>query len=131
MSDAAPIRTTPGRWFVDCPVGADPRANHGQRAGRPRFRGRYDPQPMHIDKTSAGAGRFGGLIAISWHTGRLVMIELKALLDQLLSAPAFALMRAVDDYFLKITPSLEYSNWANQNKPFVPAEPSRPPMGCV
>jgi len=37
------------------------------------FAARYDPQPMHVDATSADKGPFGGLIASGWHTAALVM----------------------------------------------------------
>lgn len=75
MNDASPIRTAPGRYFEDYPVGAI-------YTGGPitvgeqdilDFARRYDPQPMHIDKASAEAGPFGGLIASGWHTGSLMM----------------------------------------------------------
>jgi len=69
------VRTTPGRYFEDYPVGA-------VYAGGPvtvseeeilEFARRYDPQPMHVDKAAAEAGQFGGLIASGWHTGSLTM----------------------------------------------------------
>ncbi|HWD59842.1 MAG TPA: MaoC family dehydratase [Stellaceae bacterium] len=75
MNDAAPIRTTPGRYFEDYPVGA-------VYGGGPitvseaeilDFARRYDPQPMHVEKAAAEAGPFGGLIASGWHTGSLMM----------------------------------------------------------
>jgi acyl dehydratase len=75
MNDAGPIRTAPGRWFEDYPVGA-------VYVGGPitvseqdilDFARRYDPQPMHVDKASAATGPFGGLIASGWHTGSLMM----------------------------------------------------------
>jgi acyl dehydratase len=75
MNDASPIRTTPGRWFEDYPVGA-------VYIGGPievseedilDFARRYDPQAMHVDKAAAEAGPFGGLIASGWHTGSLMM----------------------------------------------------------
>lgn len=65
----------PGRYFEDYPVGA-------VFTGGPitvgedeilDFARRYDPQPMHIDKTAAEAGQYGGLIASGWHTGALMM----------------------------------------------------------
>ena len=37
------------------------------------FAARYDPQPMHVDKTAAESGMFGGLIASGWHTAAMVM----------------------------------------------------------
>lgn len=73
MSDD--VRTRPGRYFEDYPVGA-------VYAGGPitvseaeivDFARRYDPQPMHIDRAAAEAGPFGGLIASGWHTGSLMM----------------------------------------------------------
>ncbi|MCC2977887.1 MaoC family dehydratase N-terminal domain-containing protein [Sphingomonas sp. PL-96] len=33
----------------------------------------YDPQPMHVDRDAAAAGRFGGIIASGWHVAALVM----------------------------------------------------------
>lgn len=33
----------------------------------------YDPQPIHIDRTFAAAGPFGGLIASGWQTCGLMM----------------------------------------------------------
>jgi acyl dehydratase len=75
MNDASPIRTTPGRWFEDYPVGAvyvgGPVAVSEQDILD--FARRFDPQPMHVDKASAEAGPFGGLIASGWHTGSLMM----------------------------------------------------------
>jgi acyl dehydratase len=75
MNDASPIRTQPGRYFEDYPVGA-------VYVGGPievseqdilDFARRFDPQPMHVDKSAAEAGPFGGLIASGWHTGSLMM----------------------------------------------------------
>lgn len=72
---AKPIRSEPGDYFEDYPVGA-------MFAGGPigvseadilDFARRYDPQPMHVDKAAAAAGQFGGLIASGWHTGSLMM----------------------------------------------------------
>ena len=34
---------------------------------------RYDPQPMHVDRDSAGHGPFHGLIASGWQTTAIVM----------------------------------------------------------
>ena len=39
------------------------------------FATEFDPQPMHIDKAAAEAGRFGGLIASGWHVASRVMRE--------------------------------------------------------
>jgi acyl dehydratase len=75
MHDASLIRTRPGEYFEDYPVGA-------VFVGGPievseedilDFARRYDPQLMHIDKLAAEAGQFGGLIASGWHTGSLMM----------------------------------------------------------
>jgi acyl dehydratase len=76
MNDASPVlRTEPGRYFEDYPVGA-------VFVGGPievseedilDFARRYDPQPMHVDKEAAEAGPFGELIASGWHTGSLMM----------------------------------------------------------
>jgi acyl dehydratase len=33
----------------------------------------FDPQPIHIDETSATAGFFGGIIASGWHTLSVTM----------------------------------------------------------
>ncbi|MDF2605793.1 MULTISPECIES: MaoC family dehydratase [unclassified Sphingomonas] len=38
-----------------------------------RFAEEFDPQPMHVDKEAAAAGRFGGLIASGWHVASRVM----------------------------------------------------------
>ncbi len=38
-----------------------------------RFAQEFDPQPMHVDKQAAAAGRFGGLIASGWHVASRVM----------------------------------------------------------
>ncbi|HVH79114.1 MAG TPA: MaoC family dehydratase [Stellaceae bacterium] len=80
MNDAAPlhpqpIRTEPGRWFEDYPVGAVYTGGPIEVSEEDilDFARRYDPQPMHIDKRSAEAGPFGGLIASGWHTGSLMM----------------------------------------------------------
>ena len=37
------------------------------------FARQFDPQPMHVDKAAAEAGRFGGLIASGWHVCSRVM----------------------------------------------------------
>ena len=37
------------------------------------FAQRYDPQAMHVDRTLAAAGPFGGIIASGWHTIGLSM----------------------------------------------------------
>ena len=37
------------------------------------FATQFDPQPMHVDKAAAEAGRFGGLIASGWHVCSRVM----------------------------------------------------------
>lgn len=75
MNDASPVRTAPGQYFEDYPVGA-------VYTGGPLsvseqdildFARRYDPQPMHVDKAAAEAGPFRGLIASGWHTGSLMM----------------------------------------------------------
>jgi len=75
MNDTAPIRTAPGQYFEDYPVGA-------VFIGGPitvseqdilDFARRFDPQPMHVDKSATEAGPFHGLIASGWHTGSLMM----------------------------------------------------------
>ena len=75
MNDTAPIRTAPGQYFEDYPVGA-------VFIGGPvtvgeqdilDFARRFDPQPMHVDKPAAEAGPFRGLIASGWHTGSMMM----------------------------------------------------------
>jgi acyl dehydratase len=37
------------------------------------FARRYDPQPFHVDRTQAGAGRWGGLISSGWMTCSIAM----------------------------------------------------------
>ena len=37
------------------------------------FATEFDPQPMHVDKAAAEAGRFGGLIASGWQTCGIAM----------------------------------------------------------
>jgi acyl dehydratase len=37
------------------------------------FAGRYDPQPMHIDREAAESGPFKGLTASGWQTAGMVM----------------------------------------------------------
>ena len=37
------------------------------------FAQQFDPQPMHVDKAAAEAGRFGGLIASGWHVASVWM----------------------------------------------------------
>ena len=39
------------------------------------FAQQFDPQPMHVDKAAAEAGRFGALIASGWHVASRVMRE--------------------------------------------------------
>jgi acyl dehydratase len=67
--------SAPERYFEDYPVGAvftgGPLAV--SEADILDFARRYDPQPMHVNKTAAEAGPFGGLIASGWHTGALMM----------------------------------------------------------
>jgi acyl dehydratase len=67
--------TAANRYYEDYPVG---RVITGGAVSVSEqdildFARRYDPQPMHIDKQSAEAGPFGGLIASGWHTGALMM----------------------------------------------------------
>ncbi len=38
-----------------------------------RFAREYDPQPFHLDETTAAATRFQGLAASGWHTAALTM----------------------------------------------------------
>ncbi len=38
-----------------------------------RFAREYDPQPFHLDESSAQATRFKGLAASGWHTAALTM----------------------------------------------------------
>lgn len=75
MNDARPVRTSPGQYFEDYPVGAvytgGPISVSEQEILD--FARRYDPQPMHVDKAAAEAGPFRGLIASGWHTGSLMM----------------------------------------------------------
>ena len=65
----------PGRYFEDYPVGAVFTGGPVtvSEAEIVDFARRYDPQPMHVDKAAAEAGRYGGLIASGWHTGALMM----------------------------------------------------------
>ncbi len=37
------------------------------------FAGEFDPQPFHLDETTAGATFFKGLAASGWHTAALTM----------------------------------------------------------
>ncbi|MBV9554590.1 MAG: MaoC family dehydratase [Alphaproteobacteria bacterium] len=69
------MRREPGRWFEDYPVGAvfgggPIEVGEDDILG---FARRYDPQPMHVDRSAAETGPFGGLIASGWHTGALMM----------------------------------------------------------
>jgi acyl dehydratase len=76
MNDASLIlRTEPGRYFEDYPVGAVFIGGPVEVSEEDilDFARRYDPQPMHIDKEAAEVGPFGGLIASGWHTGSLMM----------------------------------------------------------
>ena len=38
-----------------------------------RFAAQFDPQPFHLDETTAANSMFGGLAASGWHTGALTM----------------------------------------------------------
>jgi acyl dehydratase len=69
------VRTTPGRYFEDYPVGAVYAGGAVEVSEQDilDFARRFDPQPMHTDKAAAEAGPFGGLIASGWHTGSLAM----------------------------------------------------------
>jgi len=75
MNDASLIRTQPGEYFEDYPVGAVfvGGAIDVSEQEILDFARRYDPQLMHIDRAAAEAGQFGGLIASGWHTGSLAM----------------------------------------------------------
>jgi acyl dehydratase len=75
MNDASPIRTQPGQYFEDYPVGAVFVGGSIEVSEQDilDFARRYDPQLMHIDKPAAEVGQFGGLIASGWHTGSLTM----------------------------------------------------------
>ena len=46
------------------------------------FAQQFDPQPMHVDKAAAEAGRFGGLIASGWMTASVMM---RLLVDHVIS----------------------------------------------
>lgn len=63
------------RFFEDFAVGQ--RESYGTAtldvAEIIRFAAQYDPQPMHLDATSAQAGMTGGLIASGWQTASLNM----------------------------------------------------------
>ena len=46
------------------------------------FARRYDPQPFHVDRTAAAAGRWGGLISSGWLTCCIAMeLAVRHLLD--------------------------------------------------
>lgn len=47
-----------------------------------RFAKDWDPQPFHIDPSSAAASRWGGLIASGWHTASQAM---RVLVEQILA----------------------------------------------
>jgi acyl dehydratase len=63
------------RWFEDYVVGTT--AEHGsirvEEEELLEFGRRFDPQPFHVDRQSASAGPYGGLIASGWHTCALMM----------------------------------------------------------
>jgi acyl dehydratase len=63
------------RWFEDYVVGRT--AEHGSirvdENELVEFGRRFDPQPFHVDRESAAAGPYGGLIASGWHTCALMM----------------------------------------------------------
>jgi acyl dehydratase len=70
----------PGTYFEDYPVGAVFTSGPISVSEDDilDFARRFDPQPMHVDKAAAEAGRYGGLIASGWHTGALMMRLLEA-----------------------------------------------------
>lgn len=62
------------RWFEDFAVGDEFRSPGLTltEADIIDFAWRYDPQPIHIDRTAAEKGIYGGLIASGWHLGSVM-----------------------------------------------------------
>jgi acyl dehydratase len=58
-----------GRWYEDFEVGEEIRSPSKTmtEAEIVQFAFLYDPQPFHIDKPTAEASIYGGLIASGWH----------------------------------------------------------------
>jgi acyl dehydratase len=58
------------------------------------FARRYDPQEMHVDRTAAAQGRFGGLIASGWHTAAMMM---RVIVDNFLPQSASLASPGIDE----------------------------------
>jgi acyl dehydratase len=67
------------------------------------FAAQFDPQSFHVDKSSAGQGRFGGLIASGFHTCCMAM---RLVVDNILKG---------SDSFG--SPGLEYVKWPAPVRP--------------
>ncbi|HEV7655746.1 MAG TPA: MaoC family dehydratase [Mycobacteriales bacterium] len=63
------------RWFEDYAAGAVYEYGHLSVTEEEilEFAGRYDPQPIHVDRAYAASGPFGGIIGSGWQSGSLAM----------------------------------------------------------
>ncbi len=68
-----------------------------------RFATQFDPQPFHVDKTTATAGHFGGLIASGFHTCGMAM---RLVVDNILEGSDS-----------RGSPGLEYVKWPAPVRP--------------
>lgn len=76
-----------GQTFTSQPVTVD-------RDRIVSFAAEFDPQPQHLDETSAAESQFGTLVASGWHTGAITMrLQLEAMMGRF---PGGALGAQVD-----------------------------------
>jgi acyl dehydratase len=63
------------RWFEDYAAGAVYEYGYLSVTEEEilEFAGRFDPQPIHVDRAYATGGPFGGIIGSGWHSGGLAM----------------------------------------------------------
>jgi len=67
---------SPARYFEDFTVGlrfASPRAIAMTAERIKSFAAEFDPQPSHVDESSARETLFGELVASGWHTAAVAM----------------------------------------------------------
>ena len=87
---------TGDRWFEDYAAGAVYEYGHVSvtEAEILEFAGRFDPQPIHVDRSYAASGPFGGIIGSGWHSGGLAM---RLIADHYLSRVASLASPGVDE----------------------------------
>jgi acyl dehydratase len=124
---AAPIDD---RWFEDYEPGAVYEYGHLSvtEAEILDFAGRFDPQPIHVDRDFAATGPFGGLIGSGWHSAGLAM---RLIADHYLSRVASLASPGVDE--LRWQVPLRAGDTLRLRTTIVDARPSRskPDRGMV